>query len=496
MSIAASYLVAVNPGVIATGGDAIDINGMVLTNSTYVPINTVQSFSSADDVSTFFGSASTEYSFAQIYFKGFYGSTTTPSALYFAQYPAAAVAAYLRSASLSLTVAQLQQLSAGAMTLTVDGSGVTSADIDLSTAASFSAAAQLIETGFSSKVSVAYDSTKNAFVLSSATTGANASIGYASGDLATSLCLTEATSAVLSQGADAATPSDFLSSLIALNQSWVTFTTTWEPDSDVKVAFSAWVDGENNRYAYVCYDSDVNVLVSGSTDTAGYAIGTTYDYSGTVLIYGDISHAAFEMGMAAATNYSKANGRITHAYKYLSSGLTSSVTTKADAEACEANGYNYYGEFATANETFNAFFPGSITGEFLWADAYYAQIWLNANLQYALISLFRAYTRVPFTAAGYALIESSILSVVNEAITVGVIDLGTVLSQTQIEEIQSMVGSDVSSTIQSQGYYLYIDEVTAQTASTRSNRTALSIYFFYADGGAIQKITLNSYEVQ
>jgi hypothetical protein len=144
-TIPASIDVNVTPSVISAGGSALDLNGLFLTTSARVPIGTVQSFASADEVESFFGGTSQEAVKAAVYFAGFDNSDVKPGAMLLAQYPLAAVPAYLRSGDLSgLTLAQLQAIG-GFLSVTIDGV-VKSGNVDLSGATSFSAAAQLIQT--------------------------------------------------------------------------------------------------------------------------------------------------------------------------------------------------------------------------------------------------------------------------------------------------------------------------------------------------------------
>src|SRR4051812_30944604 len=102
-TIPADFLVAVTPGVLGAGGAGLDLNGLVLTTSTRVPIGTVASFPSGASVASFFGGGSKEdqianggASLGSGYFQGFTNSLKKPGALLFVQYPATAVAAYVR----------------------------------------------------------------------------------------------------------------------------------------------------------------------------------------------------------------------------------------------------------------------------------------------------------------------------------------------------------------------------------------------------------------
>ena len=95
-SIPASQLVAVNPGVVGTGGSPLSLNSVFLTTSTLVPTNTVMPFYDSASVASFFGSGSIEAQLAAKYFLGFDNSNIKPSTLFFYQYNTAAVSAYLR----------------------------------------------------------------------------------------------------------------------------------------------------------------------------------------------------------------------------------------------------------------------------------------------------------------------------------------------------------------------------------------------------------------
>lgn len=155
MTIPISNLIAVQPSVIAAGGAALFASGLLLTTGTRVPINgtnqpTVASFPSGQAVSNYFGATSAEAKAANGgaglgtgYFGGFTGSNKLPASMLVAQYNAGAVAAYIRGGP-GLTLAQVQAINA-TLTIVVDGLS-RSGNVNLTSAASFSAAAALIAT--------------------------------------------------------------------------------------------------------------------------------------------------------------------------------------------------------------------------------------------------------------------------------------------------------------------------------------------------------------
>jgi len=490
-SIPASNYVQVNPAVVGAGGSALDLNGILLTADTSIPIGTVQPFYTADSVTSWFGASSVESAMGISYFKADDNKTKTPGLMYLAQYNAAAVSGYLRSGSLAaVTLTDLQALS-GTLTITFAGSALTSATINLSSATSFSNAATLIQASFTTPpFAVTYDVLRAAFVFTSTATGMAETITYATGTLAVGLLLTAATGAVLSQGADANTPAGMMSSIINQTLNWATFTSTFEPVAADKEAFSLWVNSQNNRFAYIGWDTSATGTIVPDT-TSWIALVKAAGYSGTMGVYLDYLHAAFCMGVIAALDFNRTNGRKTLAYKY-QSGLTASASSITTANNLEANGYNYIGNVATANQGFVFLFPGSITGPYKFVDSYVNQVYLNSQFQLALLTLLTSAGFIPYTSAGYTQIRQSCMVPINQMLKFGGIQPGVTLSAAQASEVNTQAGVDIATTLGQIGWYLQIQDATAQVRGVRGSPP---MTFWYMDGGSVQRINLASIAV-
>lgn len=575
-TIPASALVNVLPGVISAGGSGLNLIGLCLTNSTRVPIGSVQSFASQAAVAAFFGATAQEATLAATYFTGQNNASQVPAALLFAQYPSVAVSAYLRGGNISsLTLAQLQALN-GSLGLTIDGA-LKTASISLAAATSFSNAAAIIANGlliqgpqaatFTGSIggsagptnvltitalssgtvgvgdvltngtgvpagtyittqlsgsiggtgtyqistsvtvlstaitafapAVQFDSVSGAFILSSATTGSGSTITFGSGAFATSLLLTQVTGAILSQGTGAAAPVAFMNALVQVTQNWATFFTAFNPDASGnanKLLFAQWTSQQNNRYAYLVWDNDASPTVTvPATASLGQLI-LAASYSGTSLWYDPTNEGlvAAVSGSVAQLNFNQTNGRATIAFDTYA-GLVATVTNQQVASNLIANGYNFYGAYATANANFVVAYPGSISGPFLWLDSYVNQIWLNSQLQLALLQLLTAINSIPYNAAGNSLIEAALASPIQAALNFGAIRAGVVLSSSQIIQINTAAGASVAGTVSNQGWYL---QVLAAAPAVRAARTSPPINLWYADGQSVQQITMNSLEVQ
>jgi hypothetical protein len=492
MTIPASQLALVTPSVLSAGGSSLSLGGLVVSENVLIPQGQVLTFASALAVGNYFGFTSTEYNLALIYFAGITNAKLLPSSLQFVGYAATALGAWLLSGSMaSVTLAMLQAFT-GTLTITIDGVAATSASINLSAATSFSNAATIIQTAFTSpNFGVVWNAQLAGFQFTSTATGATTTAAYATGSLAADLNLTNATGAVLSQGAAASTPATFMPTVIALTQNFATWTTSWEPVLNDKLAFSTWNALQNNRYAFCGYDSDVNALTPDTTETWASQL-ITDGTGGTIPIYGNVTHAAMVMAWAAGLNFNQPNGR-TDLAGIGASGVVPYVTNGNQAPILLDNGYNFYGAYATATGQFQIFEDGSVTGQFAWADSYVNQIAFNADLQTDMMVLLTSGVAEPYNAAGYAAIEAAFADSIASALAFGTIRTGITLSSEQAQQIFQIVGANVTATLYAQGWYLYI---APSSPTQRMNRTSPAMTMFYTDGGDIQALALNSVNVQ
>lgn len=501
-SIPANQVVNVVPNVLSAGGQGLDVIGLMLTDSLRPPTGQILSFPDLDSVEDYFGSTSEEADFAAKYFRGYEGRTVSPEALLITKYNAAAISGFLRGGDISgLTLTQLQAITPGTLTITFGGSALTSSSINLSAATSFSNAATIIQAAFTTPpFAVSYDSTSGAFVFTSTATGAAATIIYPANTIATALLLTEATGAVLSQGADAVTPAAFMDDVIEITQDWVTFTTLFNPDVSGfanKLAFANWNNAQLDQFAYVPFDSDVtptNTLPA--TGSFGFALATA-EVSGTCPIWAPdettgYQKAAFVMGTAASINFERTNGRITFKFRN-QAGMVGDVTNATVATNLAGNGYNFYGAYATRSQSFNFFANGVVSGKFDWFDTYINQIQLNNALQQAILLGLTQVGSIPYNSRGYAMIEAFCMDPINSALNFGSIRPGVPLSSAQIAEVNEAAGADIANTLQTRGWYL---QIKAASPQVRANRESPPCTLWYMDGGSVQKIDLASIAVQ
>lgn len=484
--IPARNIVQVNPGVIDGGGNPLSLNGVLLTQNANLPGGAPFPFVSAEAVAVALGGDADEVALAQVYFAGYDNSPVKPGTLWLMRYADAALDATIFGGSLSgVTVAALQALSG---TLTINGQ--TSEPIDLSGITTFSDAATAIADAFAENfgaITCVWNSVLSRFEIA---IPGETSITYASGDIADPLALTAATGAILQPPLDADDAASVMDRLYAATQNWLSFTTTWEPDTQGKTDFAEWVNAKNQRFVYVPWDTDAQAIVNGSTSCFGY-VAKQAEYNAVMCVYNTVELAMFVLGAAASIDFTRANARITFAFKH-QAGLADTVTDEQNAANLLANGYSFYGVYATSNDDFSFLYNGQISGQWAWLDTYVNQVYLNSQFQLALLGLLAQITSIPYNQEGYNLIRASMQDPINQFINFGGIRAGITLSESQRAQVNTAAGLDVASLIETQGYYLQILDPGAQV---RADRGTPVINFWYTDGGAVQKITVASIDV-
>ena len=496
MSIPASAIVKVNPRLITAGGQALELNGLALTKNDFIPTTQrMLQFTSAPDVADYFGNDSVEANYAAAYFLGYDNSFKKPPVLYFGRYIDADTPPWLRGGKVAAAVNEFKQMIAGTITLAMGGETKTIIDLDFSGATSYSAAAAILQNAIRAagttplwrEATVVYTSVFRAFILTAGEGGQGTNLGYADGDVAALMGLTEDAAGVLSAGADAQSPADNMEAMLDYSQNWVSFTTLFAADKAMGTALAKWSNMYGVRHLYICWSLDPGLTVQFNDNTIAAEL-LDLNVIGSTGVYGDELLAAFLSGTVASIDYSQEQGAISTAFKS-QSGQVVTVRDEATANALLAKKFNFYGDYATANDHFRFFYPGACFGRYLYIDTYVNAVWLNNALQLAIMSLFTSVARIPYTERGYALVRAALQDPINQALRAGVIDPGVPLSEAQAAQVNNEAGLNVAPTIEKDGYYVQVKDPTAQV---RAQRGTPVVNLWYAYGGSIHKLEMAS----
>jgi hypothetical protein len=280
-----------------------------------------------------------------------------------------------------------------------------------------------------------------------------------------------------------------------------------------KLAFAAWNNSVPNRYLYAMWDTDITpTLTASATGSAGYIVTTGIQYEGTVPIYmpTDLGHHAFLMGAIASINFEQTDGRLNLKFK-TQGGITPAVTDETVATnlgsgaTTGANGYNFIAVIATAADQFIYWRNGQISGSFGWIDSFIDAIWLNQQMQLALLALLTNVNSIPYNPAGYSMIAVALTggatapvvlppqSPVAKALNFGAIRINVPLSAGQAAAVNADAGLTIDGILSTRGWYL---QVLPATPEVRAARGSPPTNLWYTDGQSINNISLTSTEIQ
>lgn len=470
MSIRFSKYVRIVSGV---GGAALvqtrDLIGRIFSLSALISPDSVLEFSSAADVGEYFGTDSTEYARAALYFAYTSPAISSARRISFARYAPAGAAAAVFGGSPPASLANLKLASAGTLSFSFDGgaTNVVVGGIDLSAAVSLAEVATAITTALNlnadphlASAVVTYDATSGTFrfsagLIDASTVQVNAN-GSGVNDLRTALAWNPAAGngAIYTAGVAAQTVSDAFIASEALSNNFGSFVydSTLSLDDVVELATL-------NAARNVTYQFMVPVVPADAVSWAAALIG----FAGTALTLSPTLPGRVEypemipMVQLAATDYTKRNAVVNYMFKQFG-GITPSVQDDATSDAMDALRVNYYGRTQTAGQTLDFYQRGLLMGGAsapVDMNVFANEQWLKDAAGAALMSLLIGSNRVPANAAGRAQILGVVQEAIDGGLLNGVISVGKTLTAAQKVFVAQQSGDELAwHQVQNIGYWV------------------------------------------
>ena len=486
MTIPASQIVDITPRVIGGGLTGLSFVGTLLSKSSSLPTKKAVPFYSLTAVGDYFGTASDEYKLASNYFLADSNSSKKPDVLWVFRHVASAASAFLRGKSSPAKLSDITAISNGSFGIKINGTSISASSLNFSSQTSFSGVATVIQTALASSLAsttCTWDSAFQAFVITSPTTGDTSLIEFATAgasgtDVSELLGLTSGT---LSQGSAVKTLTDTMEDCLKDNTNFVSFMPVWEETTAEALELAEWCNSKGVRFMYSLTDKSADALVPNNSACIARQVS---DFFGISSNYNTKNLSSMIMGVVASIDPSIAEGRKTLAFKQ-QAGLAFTVDDETNAQTLLGNGYNFYGDYATASNQFKLLQNGQISGSAKWIDTYYGQIFIRDGLQNAWINALTQNNTIPYNQAGYGVLRAAAMDIINTAVNAGFIRQGVQLSEAQKAQVQSEAGLDISGALQTQGWYL---QILDPTTAVRQERGTPVVNFWYMDGGSIQRI--------
>ncbi len=485
--------------------------GLALTANSLIPTTEpILKFESLADVGDFFGTSSNEYASARKYFASCITAINFPPYIYFGRLILEDVAPYLRSGVYSDPAAKLLELkavTAGVITVVLNGVSYTSIGINLSPAASLSQVGNIITQALyddhpileTETFDIGYNGTGNYFLAYPGTVGSASTMNYFSStttNLATILQMTAATNATLSQGADPMTITENLESLKGefTDQFSIYFVDNLnEMLADVdNLELAQWVSDQGDRFWSIIWSNEVALRSLTDTTSIWYLVNQAGINNCSIfdeVLYNNSDRVSAAAGIFASVDLTQNNSAITLAWKQ-QEGLLPSITNTSIANILDQKGINYYGKVASTGSalTQNFFYPGAISGKWTFIDNLVAAVWIAYQCQFQTEDLFLSVGQVPIDPDGQGQVRSGLDVAMEGSKANGIIVTGLTFDNATSIEIKTTFGID-SVELTNNGYAILN---TLPAAGLRKLRVSSPWYVLYTKGSAYQFLPINT----
>ncbi len=497
MSISITRYVDITSGV----GAASDVAQRslilrVFSQSNLIPAAHVVTFTTIEDVLAYFGQTSDEYKIAAKYFAFVSKSITTPRAISYSLWNAAAIAPAIFGDSATKVLGAFNAITAGNLKLIVNGVEVTIAAINLAAAASMAAVATAVETAIAANVNlqladatVAFDTNNQRFILTGSVVGSGTITCEVAPTNDLGVLMGWATAAAVAAPGQALQTAVQAVSSNAVNDdnfgSFVFGGAVLPVDADM-VDVAEWNHAQNNKFMFCVPVTSANA----ATQVAAMAA-----FSGTAITLGITAadHAeTMPAEILASTDYDRSGASANYMY-YQFANRTASVTSNSDADTYDALRVNYLGQTQSAGQQISFYQRGYLqgaAGSAIAMNVFAGEQWLKSAMSATILGMFLNVPNVPATDIGRALLLSITQPVIDKAVFNGVFAPGKALTATQKAYITQVTGnSSAWQQVQAKGYWMDAEIVSAVNPVNSQTEYSAEYTLCYGKNDQIMSVT-------
>ncbi len=452
-----------------------------------------------------FGKGLPEYAQVQKYFGYVAKDGSTPQKLVVARWYKQAAAAFIKGEKVETSITTLRGFSNGSFKMDLDGQ---SGDVvlDLSDVTSYSDIAEAITEAMQDVwdgAVCAYSSVTGGFIITAATIGTTSVAGgISAGETGTDLSeMLGLAGAVVSQGADAESFTEFCDRIYQANSSGYSITTLEALSQDEIIDAVKWLngaDGEQTINSTVRLVFNQTELASAKTLSASLA---NLSLTGYVLTYDPNQENVniLDCAICAAIDYDATNGAINFnfsnaaGYTPITSlgsvvdyqqGLTNSALMSELNDACLSCVYSV--GFGTQEQTYYGF--GLMAGDYGTEDIQVNESALETRLQVTIINALSNLNKIKLQGADARVLISSLIASPLELFQRnGSIALnGTLSTVDKVAVTQATGNPDAAAAVEQNGYYFQVQPLSEEDIAARRVRVLIC----YLAAGVVNKVRI------
>lgn len=494
MPIKSTRYVEITSAVIGASSVAVQsLTGRRFTSNPLVPVDGIVTVLNGG-AQDYFGAETAEARFATQYFS--YVSPAPASKannLQYAAYAPTGRTPLLVGAPNTSTLAALQAVTAGSLSIQLGDNPINLTGINLSTALTFADVASALQTAIRGSgggdqyttALVTYDSLTQEFkVQGSAVGNASAVVSVApSGTDIAPLINLNGVGSVQSPGVAAQTP---LAAFIAAEELTDSFGSASFQDAmtlEQAVDLATYVASQNIKYQLYLSVSRADYEAWSAALMGIASVGLILN--STANEYKE----SLPQAIMAATDYDRRNATVN--YMFRQSALTGDVTDTAESLALDAARVNYYGVTASAGQRISFFQRGFLMGGATAAldmNVHANEQWFKAFMASAFLSLEISINKIPANNEGRGLIMIQIADGIDRAKFNGTISVGKLLTAAQQIAVTELTGDALAYLeVQNNGYWADVEMVEVVGPSGIAEYVA-KYTIAYAKNDVVRKI--------
>lgn len=478
----------VNVGVILTpaGAQSQSLSDLLILGTSNIidPVERMRAYSDVSSIATDFGTSSTEYKAALLWFQ----QAPQPTRLYIGRWVNTAIGGGLRAAPLTASqqaLANFTAITSGGFRYQKDGAAQTAVgSLNFSGAANLNAVANILQ-GSMTGVNVIWNASIGRFEFTSQTTGDTSSISFftapVSGTDITQLLGARAVDSGSYTFSGMAAETAEQAALLfddEFGQQWYALTVPDAVPAD-QIALAGVVEASINKHVLGVTSQEAGTLVAvTTTDLASQLKALGYDR--TYLQYSSTNPYAAVSALARilTTNYGGNNTVITLKFKQ-EPGIVAETLSTSQANVAASKNANVFVNYA--NETAILQEGVMVNGEFV--DTILGIDWLSVTLQRDLYNvLYTSTTKIPQTDKGQQLLNTTCEAVCSQGVINGLLAPGVWNA--------GGFGQISQGDFLPKGYYVYSASFNTQAPADRAARRSMPIQIAAKLAGAIHDINV------
>lgn len=456
-----------NFGILNIAGDSPVIHGIERSRD-YIQLS---------DVATDFGTAAPEYLAALLYF----GQSPKPAKLTISRWLRIDTKAILQGGILTASdqlLANFTAITAGTLSLTIDGTAKNLTGLNFSTAANLNAVAAIVQTALGGPL---FTWSGTYFKLVSTTTGITSSVTAATGTTASLFKLDVAHSPQVIPGFAAETALACANALVNKSSAWygLTFASSVMPVSADYVSIAGYIEALSISRMLGVSTIDTSVLDNTVTsDIASQLVALAYKQTFVQYSSANPYSAASMFGRAFSVDFTASRSTITLMYKQ-EPGIVAENLSETQANTLQTKRCNAFVGYVNST---NILQYGVMSGP-AYFDEIHGLDWFQDTVQTAAYNLlYTSGTKIPQTDSGVAQIITAVAAVCEQSVANGLVAPGTWTADG--------FGQLATGQFLKTGYYIYAPSVALQSDADRAARKSPTIQVALKLAGAIHTVNM------